>query len=327
MSMLKAHTMASPVSIITGFLGSGKTTLLRHLLERGMDGRRVALVVNEIGELGFDGRLLEGRNIERMIELTGGCICCSVGSDFLLAMEELIDTVDPDLVLIETTGVAEPAGLARQVRAADLPLDSVVTVVDAANLAGALELATVTRWQIRSADFVVLNKLDLVSPDQLQAARATVREHNTRAVIFETTEGVLDWELLFHSDRTTHQSDDASALDHLHVDGIATCLWRSDLPLNRERFEGVLRELPSAVYRLKGHVYCSDAPWPNLVNYVCGRANLEATRFRDAPAHLNELVLIGQIGLLVDKLRASLDFCTETGERAAAWLKRYEELN
>jgi G3E family GTPase len=316
--------MTVPVSIITGFLGSGKTTLLRHLLADGLGGRRVALIVNEIGEVGFDGRAVEGLNVERIIELTSGCICCTLGSDFLLAVEELIDGYAPDLIVIETTGLAEPSGLARQVRAAGLPLDSIVTLADAAHLAAALDLAAVARWQLRAADIVVLDKIDLATPVGLVAAREAVREHNQRAMVIETVRGVLNWQQLFGFGRDQVPEIDEAAVstEHLRHDGLAALLWRSDTPLIRERLDATLHELPTALFRLKGHVYCSDAPWPSLVHYVCGRVDYETTRFKHPPNHLNELVLIGALEPLADELRARLDACAEESERAAAWLQR-----
>ncbi len=316
--------MRPPVTIVTGFLGSGKTTLLRHLLASGLDGRRVALVVNELGDLPFDGRLLEGRQIEAMVELTSGCICCSLGSAFLFAIEELIETVEPDLIVIETTGVAEPIGLARQVRAADLPLDSIIAVADAANLSAALGQYDVACWQLRAADFVVLNKLDLVSPEQLEHARSAVREQNERALLVETSHGQIDWRLLL-APRQRNELPNETHNDHLQSDGIETFVWRSNEPLVREQLQAALNELPRDVYRLKGYVHCSDAPWPTLVNFVCGRSTFEDTRFKQPPAHVNELALIGALGPLEDLLRAKLDACAETGERRDAWLRRHNE--
>jgi G3E family GTPase len=316
--------MRPPVTIVTGFLGSGKTTLLRHILASGINDQRVALIVNEIGDLPFDGLLLEGRHIEAMIELTSGCICCSLGSAFLLAIEELVETVEPDLIIIETTGVAEPLGLARQVRAADLPLDCIVTVVDAANLLTMLDDAMVVRWQLRAADFVVLNKCDLVTNGQLATVRAVIREYNQRALLVETVRGALDWRLLL-APRGPVELPDAPPEKHLLADGIASFVWRSDEPLIRERLLATLIDIPPEAYRLKGYVHCSDAPWPTLVNVVCGRADYEDTRFKRPPAHINELVVIGAIEGLEADICARLDACVETGDRRAHWLDRYAE--
>lgn len=316
--------MRPPVTIITGFLGSGKTTLLRHLLETGLPGRRVALVVNEVGDIPFDGRLLEGRHVEAMVELTSGCICCSLGSAFLFAIEELVETVEPELILIETTGVAEPLGLARQVRAADLPLDSIVAVADAANLAATLERSEVARWQLRAADFVALNKCDLVTPAQIDAARRRIRAENERALLVETSHGQIDWGMLL-APRAPMDGRDRAFPDHLHADGIASFVWRSDGPLVRATLDTTLASLPAVAYRVKGHVHCSDAPWPTLVNVVCGRATYEDTRFKQSPAYLNELVVIGALEGLEDDLRACFAACAETGERRAVWLQRHVE--
>lgn len=315
--------MRPPVTIVTGFLGSGKTSFLRRVLEQGFGGRRVALVVNEIGDMSFDGRLLETRQIEAMVELTSGCICCSLGSSFLFAIEELIETVEPDLIVIETTGLAEPIALARQVLAAELPLDSIITLVDTLNIETALEQSDVAHWQIRAADFILLTKLDLATPSQSARARSLIRELNERALVIESFRDQLDWSLFFapHSLADLPSPPDKPHLAH---DGIESFVWQSDLPLVRDSVQHVIAHfLPSIVYRLKGHIHCSDAPWPSLVNLVCGRVDYEDTRLRPRPTYLNQLVLIGAIGNHLDALRQQLDACVETGQRCADWLARY----
>lgn len=315
--------MRPPVTIVTGFLGSGKTSFLRRALAQGFAGRRVALIVNEIGDMGFDGRLLETRQIEAMVELTSGCICCSLGSSFLFAIEELVETVEPDLIVIETTGLAEPVALARQVLAAELPLDSIVTLVDTVNLETALAQTDVVRWQIRAADFLLLTKLDLATPSQSARARSLIREINERALIVDNIRDHFDWSLFFapHSLATLPQVPDTPHLEH---DGFDSFVWHSDLPLVRDSVQRVIAQFPpQQVYRLKGHMHCSDAPWPTLVNVVCGRADYEDTRIRPRPTYLNQFVLIGAIGSQHDAFRQQLDACVETGDRCADWLARY----
>ena len=119
------------VDIVTGFLGSGKTSLLSHVLEHGLSGHRVAVIVNEIGDIGIDGREIEGKNIERMVELTSGCVCCQINTAFAAAVGEIIETTRPDLIIIETTGLADPGNLAYEVTSVGLMLDAIVTVADA----------------------------------------------------------------------------------------------------------------------------------------------------------------------------------------------------
>ncbi|MCU0493405.1 MAG: GTP-binding protein [Chloroflexaceae bacterium] len=325
----------TPIAIITGFLGSGKTTMLRKLLERGFGGRRVALIVNEFGEVGFDGQAVEGLHVERMIELTSGCICCSVGTDFLLAVEEIIDTTQPDLIVVETTGLAEPWSLIKRVRASGLPLDTVVTLVDAANLERELDMAQVARWQVRAADFLILNKCDLVTPAQLAHVRTLLREQNERAAIIEVIQGEVDPRRLFgiftdeHGmNEVTSKRSAPSAMedsDHLHEDAIETLLWQHNQPLERGKIEAALRELPPYIYRTKGIIHCTDAPWATRVNGVCGRVDYETTRLKTPPLFLNQLVFIGTaLEGLRDNLFARLATCADTSERTAAWHSRNE---
>ncbi|HEV7536110.1 MAG TPA: GTP-binding protein, partial [Acidimicrobiia bacterium] len=150
-----------PVDIVGGFLGSGKTTLLRRLLEQGT-GELVAVVVNELGEIGIDGLVVGGLGFgERMVELSSGCICCQLDTvHFEIALDELCDDVDPDRIVIETSGVADPGTLARRLADLGRPLGSVVTVADTVNLDAVLA-EPIGREQVAAADFLVLSKLDL----------------------------------------------------------------------------------------------------------------------------------------------------------------------
>src|SRR3989449_9302316 len=152
------------VDILTGFLGSGKTTLLRHVLEHGLAGKPVAVITNEIGEVGIDGKVVTGlANVEKMVELTSGCICCSIDDyRFDLAIQEIVETTKPHLVIIESPGLADPEPLAYRVKNAGLGLDAVITVVDAANVERHLGDTAVARMQIEAADFRVRNTKDLV---------------------------------------------------------------------------------------------------------------------------------------------------------------------
>jgi len=157
------------VDILTGFLGSGKTTLLRHVLDHGLRGKPVAVIMNEIGEIGIDGRVVTGLSaVEKMVELSSGCICCSIDDyRFDLAIQEIIATAHPHLIIIESTGLADPEPLAYRVRNAGLGLDAVITVVDAANMDRHLAETEIAGAQVAAADFLVVNKLDLVAPEAL----------------------------------------------------------------------------------------------------------------------------------------------------------------
>src|SRR6266446_1249914 len=187
------------VDILTGFLGSGKTTLLRHVLEHGLRGKPVAVIMNEIGEIGIDGKVVTGlANVEKMVELTSGCICCSIDDyRFDLAIQEIIDTAQPHLVIIESTGLADPEPLAYRVKNAGLGLDAVITVVDAANVERHLQETEVARAQIEAADFLVVNKLDLVDAPAVARLERRLAKLNPRAERMKTVRGALDSDVLF----------------------------------------------------------------------------------------------------------------------------------
>jgi G3E family GTPase len=283
------------VDIVTGFLGSGKTSLLRHVLERGLEGHRVAVIVNEIGEIGIDGQEIETTTgIERMVELTSGCVCCQINVQFAAVMGEILETARPDLIIIETTGLADPGNLAAEVEGVGLMLDAIVTVVDAESLPDHLEAAEVTARQVRAADFVVLNKLDLVDEAGKKAALGRVRKLNRRAPVFETVRGRIDTSLPFASSaRNWRDRIEAAGKDHVERDGIAAFCWEGDFALDRDRFEKMLRKLPRTVYRAKGIVRFTGTSWPSLFSFASGRAEIRFLKLPEGPFR-NRAVFIGK---------------------------------
>ncbi len=156
----------TPITLITGPLGSGKTTLLRHILD--IHPAKIAIVMNEFGEIAIDTKVIEGKNV-RIAELGGGCVCCSLLGEFEAAIGEIIEKVAPDRIVVETTGLAEPEALVFNIQEA-LPqcrLDGVISVIDADMLVRFPELGHTTRLQIQGADILLLNKIDLVQPAQI----------------------------------------------------------------------------------------------------------------------------------------------------------------
>ncbi|NTS31642.1 cobalamin biosynthesis protein CobW [Phyllobacterium sp. BT25] len=202
-----------PATVITGFLGSGKTTMIRNLLENA-DGKRIALIINEFGDLGVDGGLLKGCGIEAcrdedVIELNNGCICCTVADDFIPTMTKLLDRPDrPDHIVIETSGLALPQPLVAAFNWPEIKtqvtVDGVVTVIDAAavsegrfaddhdkvdaqrsqdeSLDHESPLEELFEDQIRAADLIILNKTDLISGDELDGVKGDVQSRSVRAL-------------------------------------------------------------------------------------------------------------------------------------------------
>jgi G3E family GTPase len=188
-----------PAIIITGFLGSGKTTLIKHLLETSLSGKKIALIENEIGEVSVDSVILKTQSVE-ISELTAGCMCCTISGDFQNAVSDILKGVSPDVLLIETTGIANPLSifmmLANDRR---LILEAIITVADAENLWLHLQENLVAEIQLTICDMVVLNKVDVCSEAQLKAAENLVRKMNERAPIFKVIQGKIPPEVLFIS--------------------------------------------------------------------------------------------------------------------------------
>ncbi len=304
------------VDVVTGFLGSGKTTLLKHVLEHGLRGKPVALIVNEIGDVGIDGRVVTGLNyVEKMVELSSGCICCSIDEyRFDLAIQEIIETVQPHLIVIESTGLADPEPLAYRVKSAGLALDAVITVVDAANVERFLVETEVAAAQIAAADFLVVNKTDLVTPADVARLRRNLSIRNPRALQLETVRGAIDADVLFATDVAIHRErarDPRPTSDHLAHDAFASFVYRSRAALEQGAFERVLQALPGDVIRAKGIVRLVDRDWHRLFNVTCGRVELSWLKL-GADHGENQAVFIGRD---LDRHRAPILDALERCER------------
>jgi G3E family GTPase len=286
------------VDVLTGFLGSGKTTLLSHVLAHGLRGKRVAVVMNEIGDVGIDGRVVTGLDyVEQMVELSSGCICCSIDEyRFDLAIQEIIETVAPDLIVIESTGLADPEPLAYRVKNAGLRLDAIIAVVDAANVDRALAETEVAAAQIAAADFLVVNKTDLVTPAALTALRRRLSRLNSRALQLESVRGAITADVLFATDVASHRDrvgDGRTVSSHLAHDAFASFTYRASAPLVKSSFERVLGGLPADVIRAKGIVRLVDHDWHCLFNVTCGRVDLGWVKLPDGAGE-SQAVFIGR---------------------------------
>jgi G3E family GTPase len=305
-----------PITLISGPLGSGKTTLLRHIL--AVQPGKIAIVMNEFGEIAIDTKVIEGKNV-RIAELGGGCVCCSLLGEFEAAVNEIIEKIAPERIVIETTGLAEPEALVFNIQEA-LPqcrLDGVVSVIDADMLIRFPELGHTTRLQIEGADMLLLNKIDLVEPGQVKPLEMKLREINSTAVIVRTERCKIDPELLFGIGREKK----IAPPEHKHQSEFTSFAFTSSKIFSRDCFEGFANALPPTVVRAKGFLRFGDGA--QLFNFVAGRWELEPFEF-----DCTELVFIGKdIAREKPRILQALDECSvKTDETRTTKMTKHKSL-
>lgn len=274
-------TPRTPIGVIAGSLGSGKTTLLRRILSQA--DRRYAVVMNEFGEIAIDSRVIRGKNVE-IVELAGGCVCCSMTGELEAAVDEIIDKASPEYIVLEATGVAEADALVYEVeeRVRRVRLDSVVCIVDADASVRFPAVGYAARSQLSAADIVLLNKADLVSDAELAAVAAQVREFNPDAPAVATVRCAVDPAILF-GPKEIRKTVAAPAHEPPAFQSFSYAPGRA---LDERRFLEAVLLLPPSVFRAKGFVRFRDGT--RLFNYVAGRAELE-----EFPGEETRLVFIG----------------------------------
>lgn len=328
-----------PVTIITGFLGSGKTTLIRHLLTHNQ-GRRIAVLVNEFGELGIDGELLRSCQVcpedeletpNNIVELTNGCLCCTVQEEFLPAMQALLARQnDIDCILIETSGLALPKPLLTAFRWPEIrtaaTVDAVIAVVDCdavadgrfandpaavdalrqtdENLDHETPLQELFEDQLACADLVILNKTDLVTAEQYQQTIELVDRELPRAVKkIASDRGIVDIDAIlgFHAavednlaERPSHHDTEA---EHDHDDDIDSVNLILDCEFDPDKLRQQLTRLVAEweIYRIKGFVAVPNKSMRLVIQGVGNRCE----QFYDRPWRADErretkLVFIGK---------------------------------
>lgn len=294
-----------PIYILSGFLGSGKTTLLsqaiRYMKEQG---RKAAVVMNELGEVNLDG-VAVGMEVP-MAEMLDGCICCTVRGDLGITIQQLILDEKPDVVFIEATGVANPMEILDGVTEASLymkvELKGVITVVDAAHLQeqlakGAGKTFRLMEEQIRCASVLILNKTDLVEADRLDDLEEALKQWNPHATLIRAVKAQVEPELLWESELSPAQArkhdEEASPCgcghDHEHDHGHAhghSCKHHHHshehvMVLTRylkgavdsSAFEELVGRLPESVYRAKGVLTFRDTANRYLFQYAYRQAD------------------------------------------------------
>jgi len=338
-----------PVTVLTGYLGAGKTTLLNRILSEP-HGKKFAVIVNEFGEIGIDNELVVNAD-EEVFEMNNGCICCTVRGDLVRIIDGLMRRKGKfDAIIVETTGLADPAPVAQtffmdEQVGAKTKLDAVVTVADAKWLKQRLKDAPEAKNQIAFADVILINKTDLVAPEELSELEARIRGLNPYARLHRTERAridinevlgrnafdldrILDIEPNFlegedhdhdhdhhhdHGDHAHGGHHHGNGLKHYHDEEMQSVSLRSDKPLNPDKFFPWIQDLVAKdgpnILRCKGILSFKDDPERFVFQGVHMILDGDHQRpWKDGEARDSRIVFIGR-DLPVDRIRQGFESC------------------
>ena len=344
-----------PLTILAGFLGAGKTTLLNRILNADHQ-MKIAVLVNDFGSINIDAALIvDVSDEEDTITLSNGCICCTIRDDLLDATLGLIQRDDPpEYIVVEASGVSDTIDVALAFRyMRQIKINSIISVIDAEQFIDVqYEHRVLAMNQIGMADVIILNKVDLVSEDKLEALRNYVYDLMPRSRVLEATQCDVPLELLF--DTGNYSIEDALAQpktdihvhstdihdhDHPHTDHSTvfdTWNWTSDEPLSFKALKRMTEKLPLSIYRAKGFFFLADEPDRRAVLQVVGKRVELKLEDWEHDSHVSQFVVIGTHGdVHSDELQALLDACLaknapksdveRLADAALSWLRRKQD--
>jgi G3E family GTPase len=288
--------------VLTGYLGSGKTSFLRHFIEYQVQFNRfVAIIQNEIGEVGLDGKLLD--HDFSVTEIDEGCVCCSLVGNLKSAIHQILSSFHPDYIVLETTGLANPYNLLEEIAEVEdlVRFDSVTTMVDGRNVEKSLADCEVVSEQIKAANVLLLNKKDLLNEVQLQEVKNKLRQINPTAPVVTTQQGDINPALIYGVDpqdsiEITNQKEyqpEGLQIHHPHeAYGLSSYKISFSNAVDRDPFLEAIESLPPNIFRIKGVLDFIDTGKPLLFQYVVGR--FELSEFNNPNLADRFLIFVGQ---------------------------------
>jgi G3E family GTPase len=308
---LELPNQGMPVTIITGFLGSGKTTLLNYILSND-HGLKIAVLVNEFGDINIDSQLLVSID-EDKIELTNGCICCTIDNNLLEAVYKILQKYKPgekdsiDYMVIETTGVADPLPIVLQFLGTDLRdltrLDAILTVVDAETFTPEQYNSEAAKSQLLYSDIILLNKIDLVSTAHVNSLESYIYSIKDYAKVLRSRFGAVPLPLILDvnfsqlgsSPQVLAAPKKAIETSHLNADGFTSVSFKSDRPFSLKKFQQFLdHQLPDTVFRAKGILWFDESPACHIFQLSGHRFHINDSSWMPATSPSNQLVIIGR---------------------------------
>jgi len=308
--------------IITGFLGVGKTTMLTNTVKEHFSDKKVAIIVNEFGDIGIDGNILSNVYSE-VLEISEGCICCQLAEEFESGVIEIMNKYNPEIIFVETSGASEPFPIFLSLQNLGISVEGVICVVDSKNLDSYKDNST-AKYQIGGSNIMILNKTDLVNADELEAVKNEViqikeayniKNNLTGEMIFNnyvidnTERGIVKkdiFEGVYKTDEIIGLAKDYNHLDHTTEDSITQKVAYLKEGIEFMDLDEVLKNIPKSVYRVKGVVKTKDVPTPLVVNYSFGNVSYDEL---DEYKESSILIFIGEtIDNDVNQLIEKYDF-------------------
>jgi G3E family GTPase len=307
-----------PVLLITGFLGAGKTTVVNHLLAHAA-GRRIAAVVNDFGAVNIDAELIAGAS-DGVVSLSNGCICCSLEGDLLRTLATLLRRDPrPEYIVIETSGVADPADIVRNLMDPliwrEAPLETVLCVMDATTPPEKLNDDALLRSQLRAADVVALSKVDLADAAGSAQLREVIRAVHPAAAVVDALHGEVPAVLLFPVDVDGAPAPREVGPRRPRADRFETLSWTSDQPVSLPRLQQAIGRLAPKLARAKGLFETVEQPGRLMVFQLAGgRATLAPGDAPAAGVPRTRIVFIAEIGILSKaEIDGIMEACIEAG--------------
>lgn len=293
-----------PVTIIMGFLGSGKTTLLNQILTNRQN-LKIAVLVNEFGDINIDSQLLMSIDQDMML-LSNGCICCTINASLIDAVNKVLERDNIDYIVIETTGLAEPIPLMMTFTSSHLRdmtrLDSILTVVDAQNFNSSQFESKIVLEQVIYSDIIILNKIDLVAEAKLNQIEEYINSVKVGAKIIRCEYGKISLPLILDvgefnlqtlSPWSLQHNIKSSSINQLQEDNFMSVSFQSDKPLSVEKFNKFLDEqLPKTVFRGKGIIWYQGSKLRHIFQLSGKRCHFQRDEWTTNPS--NQLVFIGR---------------------------------